>query len=320
MAIAPMKREKQKVAHVTLDNFFEEPEGGRTLEALLAKTARFEQCLERHGHGWERPSADEAVLLSSDDLSTPGGLDMDWAERLRDDIRHSISLESSVGIASTRLAARISSRMARPRGLLVLLPGYEPQFTSTVPLEELDELRPGQASALRRRGITTLGQMAALSDDEARVLLGPEAARLMKLVRGREDRPDWSRSNRLERAVGLLCRRAAKKLQQLGIGARGLELALVYRDGVSLERYSLLPHPISGHLELEVPARHLLRSFPSREEPLVGLSLTFTGLAPGPGQLPLFSRPPMRDICVRLGRRWTIPPNPKNPEAKDSSV
>ena len=46
MAIASMKREKQKVAHVTLDNFFEEPEGGRTLEALLAKTARFAQCLE----------------------------------------------------------------------------------------------------------------------------------------------------------------------------------------------------------------------------------------------------------------------------------
>ena len=308
-----MKRDKQQVAHVTLDNFFEESGGGQMLEALLARTECFEQCLERHGHGWERPSADEAVLLSSIELSTPSGmnmLNMDWAERLRDDIRHSISLDSSVGIASTRLAARISSRMARPRGLLVLLPGYEPQFTSTVPLEELDELRPAQAAALRRRGITTLGQMAALGDDEARALLGPEVARLMKLVRGREDRPDWSRSNRLERAVSLLCRRAAKKLQQLRIGARGLELAIVYRDGVSLERYSLLPHPMSGSIELEVPARSLLGSFKSREEPVVGVSLTFTGLASGPGQLPLFSRLPMRDICVRLGRAWTMAPMP----------
>ena len=49
------------------------------------------------------------------------------------------SITSSTRLwVSTRLAARISSRMARPRGLLVLLPGYEPQFTSKVPLEELD--------------------------------------------------------------------------------------------------------------------------------------------------------------------------------------
>jgi DNA polymerase-4 len=302
-----MKRGKQQVAHVTLDNFFEEPEEGQTLEALLSRTARFERCLERHGRGWERPSADEAVLVSSAGTSTLDILDMDWAERLREDIRRSISLDSSVGIASTRLAARISSRMARPRGLLVLLPGYEPQFTSTVPLDELDELRPAQAAALRRRGIKTLGEMAELGSEEARSLLGPEASKLMKLVRGMEDRPDRSRGSRLERAVGLLSRRAARKLCQLGIGARGLELALVYRDGVSLERYSLLPRPISTHVELEVPARCLLRSFPSREEPVVGLSLTFTGLAPGPGQLPLFSRPPVRDVCVRLGRRWTTP-------------
>ena len=92
-----MKREKQQVAHVTLDNFFEEPEGGQTLEALLARTERFEQCLGRHGHGWERPSADEAVLLSSTAPSNSSGmnmLNMDWAERLRDDIRQSIFLDS----------------------------------------------------------------------------------------------------------------------------------------------------------------------------------------------------------------------------------
>ena len=316
-----MKREKQQVAHVTLDNFFEEAGEGQTLEALLARTERFERCLERHGRGWERPSADEAVLLSSIALSTPSGsLSMDWAERLREDIHQSISLDSSVGIAATRLAARISSRMARPRGLLVLLPGYEPQFTSTVPLEELDELRPAQAAALRRRGIATLGQVAALSDEEARALLGLEATRLMQLVRGRENRASGSRSNRLERAVVLLCRRAARKLQQLRIGARGLELALVYRDGVSLERYSLLPRPMSDPLELEVPARSLLRSLSSREEPVVGLSLTFTGLAPGGGQLPLFSKPPMRDICVRLGRRWAYSANSRSSETGNESV
>jgi hypothetical protein len=301
-----MKRQPQWIAHVTLDNFFEGSGGPHTLEVLLAKTERFEECLERHGGEWERPSADEAVRVSTSEGSIAAGKAVDWADRLRDDIRRTLSVDSSVGIASTRLAARISSRMARPRGVLVLLPGYEATFLSPVPLEELDELRPGQAAALRRQGIRTVGEMAHLTSQQARSLLGLEAAKLIGLVRGLERRADRSRGGRLDRAVGILCRRAAKKLNRLRIRARGLEITLVYRDGVSLERYSLMPRPLASHVELEVPARRLLHLFPAREEPVVGVSLTLTGLGGDPGQLPLFSRLEARDVCVRLGRAWAV--------------
>ena len=193
-----MKRETQRVAHVTLDNFFEQQQVGADLETLLSRTARFERCLKRHGQGWQRPSADEAFLVrqAAGARNEPGVVDIDWAERLREDVRSSISLDSSVGIASTRLAARISSRLARPRGLLVLLPGYEARFTSSVPLEELDELRPAQAAALHRRGIETLGELAQLAREEARTLLGPGASGLLDLVRGMEDGGAPSRANR----------------------------------------------------------------------------------------------------------------------------
>ncbi|MGH9463669.1 MAG: hypothetical protein ACRD1X_20905, partial [Vicinamibacteria bacterium] len=33
-------------------------------------------------------------------------------------------------------------------------------------------------------------------------------------------------------------------------------------------------------------------------------SLTLTALVTRPEQLPLFSRPPVRDVSVRLGRHW----------------
>jgi len=298
-----MKPETRRVAYVTLDNFFEERQGGTSLEALLSRTSDFERCLKRHGREWVRPSADEAfVVCSTAAVTGPETLDLDWAERLREDIRVSISLDSSVGIASTRLAARISSRMARPRGLLVLLPGYETQFTATVPLAELDELRPAQAAALHRHGIGTLGELARLEANEARSLLGPQATRLMQLVRGTEGWRGGSRGSGLERALGALCLRAARRLLELGCGARGLELELVYHDSVSLKRYSLLPRPISAHSELAVTARDLLGSFPRRDRQVVELSLTFTALAPRWGQLPLFSRPPVRDVRVRLGR------------------
>ncbi|HEX9722957.1 MAG TPA: hypothetical protein VGC53_01605 [Vicinamibacteria bacterium] len=311
-----MKSEAPQVAHVTLDNFFEERHVGGDLDALLDRTAGFERCLARHGAGWQHPSADEAFLVRPGEmtadaalaLGVPDALDVNWAERLREDIRNSIGLDSSMGIASTRLAARIASRLARPRGLLILLPGYEARFTASVPLAELDELRPAQTAALHRRGIETLGELAQLTGEEARTLLGPGASGLLDLVRGMEVGNAPARATRLERGVGLLCRRAARRLGALRCGARGMELELVYHDGVSLKRYSLAPHPIATRIELEISARKLLGSFSTRAEPLVGLSLTLTALVTRPEQLPLFSRPPVRDVSVRLGRHWDAGP------------
>ncbi|MGH9463028.1 MAG: hypothetical protein ACRD1X_17600, partial [Vicinamibacteria bacterium] len=261
-----MKRETPQVAHVTLDNFFEEQPVGGDLEALLSRTAGFEHCLARHGTGWQHPSADEAFLVhpggttADAALGAPEALDVGWAERLREDIRNSIAMDSSVGIASTRLAARIASRLARPRGLLILLPGYEARFIASVPLAELDELRPAQAAALHRRGIETLGELAQLTGEEARTLLGPGASGLLDLVRGMEIGNAPVRATRLDRGLGLLCRRAARRLGALRCAARGLELELVYHDGVSLKRYSLAPHPIATRIELEISARKLLGS------------------------------------------------------------
>jgi DNA polymerase-4 len=308
-----MKRETPQVAHVTLDNFFDEQQVGGDLEALLSRTSGFEHCLARHGTGWQHPSADEAFLVhrgttADSALGAPEALDGEWAERLREDIRNSIAMDSSVGIASTRLAARIASRLARPRGLLILLPGYEARFIASVPLAELDELRPAQAAALHRRGIETLGELAQLTGEEARTLLGPGASGLLDLVRGMEIGNAPERATRLERGVSLLCRRAARRLGALRCAARGMELELVYHDGVSLKRYSLAPHPIATRIELEISARKLLGSFSTRAAPLVGLSLTLTALVTRPEQLPLFSRSPVRDVSVRLGRHWDTGP------------
>ena len=236
------------------------------------------------GVGNDPPPMKRSSCAREDDgIRDPEVLDIAWAERLREDIRGSISLDSSLGIASTRLAARISSRLARPRGLLILLPGYEARFTSPVPLEELDELRPAQAAALHRRGIDTLGELAQLAREEARTLLGPGASGLLDLVRGMEDGGAPSRASRMERALNLLYRRAAKRLGELRCGARGLELELVYHDGISLKRYSLAPHPIATHVELEISARKLLGSFSTREEPVIGLSAHVHGVGDAPG-------------------------------------
>jgi hypothetical protein len=298
VSLKSKKRGIRIVVHVSLDELPKRQ--GQSIEDVLSQTFCLKTCLEKYQKGWERPSADEAVWVKT--VTGDNGYEstLDWVEKLRDQIHSSTELNASVGIAATRLAARIASRLAKPRGLLFLLPGYERRFISSVSLEEFDELRTAQAAALRRRGIVTLGDLAAMTPDKARRLLGPEAIKLIGLVRGVEGESDRNPASKLERELSVLSRRAAKKLEEGHWGARGLELRLVYLDGISFERYKLMPQPAHGCYELESEAKNLLRLFPARAVPVSGISLTATGLSPRPGQLSLFARP--REVRVQIGR------------------
>jgi hypothetical protein len=293
-----VKRGGQLVVHIALDEL--PKRAGQSIDDVLSQNVRLEACLEKFQKGWERPSADEAVWITTAKESDGVQSTMRWVEELRNEIHSSTEWSASAGVASTRLAARVASRMAKPRGLLLILPGYESRFLASVSLEELDELRPAQAAALRRRGIGTFGGLADLPFEEARHLLGPDAAKLLGLIRGEESAPQRRRGGKVGRALGILCRRASKKLEEGRWRARGLELGLVYRDGIALERYTIVPHPVQNTRDLESSANHILRWFPTRNVPIVGLSLTATGLSPQPGELPFSTRP--KDVRVQIGR------------------
>ena len=111
----------------------------------------------------ERPSADEAFV----DLTAEGPGDpppVRAAETIRDELQRRLGLDASLGLASSRLAARIASAWAKPRGLLVVLPGYEHSFLAGKPVSALGA-PPHVESALARAGLTTVGQVADCGDE-----------------------------------------------------------------------------------------------------------------------------------------------------------
>jgi DNA polymerase-4 len=127
----------------------------------------------------ERPSADEAFVdLTPDAAHAPHPVSA--AERIKDELQRRLRLDASLGLAGTRLAARVASRGARPRGLLVVLPGYEPQFLAAQPLSALAELTESARSALEKAGIETLGQALAADDAALTAAAGAAAATLLR--------------------------------------------------------------------------------------------------------------------------------------------
>jgi DNA polymerase-4 len=111
------------------------------------------------------------------------------AERIRERLLHELGFEVSCGIATTRAAAQIASRISRPRGVLYALPGYEARLLAPLDIALLPDLPAGARQRLVMEGIMTLGDLAGVSDDRASTLLGARGASFVRWARGEDDRP-----------------------------------------------------------------------------------------------------------------------------------
>lgn len=197
----------------------------------------------------ERPSADEAYVdLTPDQRDAPRPVQA--AEIIRDEVQRRLGLDASLGLGSSRLAARIASGWAKPRGLLVVLPGYELSFLAPRPIAALGDLPPHLESALERAGLHTLGDVAEADEKVLEAVVGPVAApRLAAAVRGEGEEPvavaappstvheDAQVRDRhtdleaLEQIVDALARRAARRLKPFHIVARGVTVEVRRRVG-----------------------------------------------------------------------------------------
>ncbi len=137
----------------------------------------------------ERPSADEAYVDLTPDA--PGAAAaVPAAESIKDQIQRRLGLDASLGVASSRLAARVASRFARPRGLLVVLPGYEASFLARQPVSILPDLPPHLEHALLDGGFATLGDVSEADDVALAAAVGAAAAHhLRAVIAGSDEQP-----------------------------------------------------------------------------------------------------------------------------------
>lgn len=104
------------------------------------------------------------------------GLDLEKATavavRLRADIKAATGLTASVGVASSKLVAKIASEAAKPDGLVVVRPGEERALLDPLPVRALWGVGPATAEAMRKVGITTVADIAGTDEDELVRLFG----------------------------------------------------------------------------------------------------------------------------------------------------
>lgn len=111
-------------------------------------------------------------------------------ERLRADIRAVTGLTGSVGLAGSKMLAKIGSEQAKPDGLVVIEPGTERELLGPMPVRTLPGVGPATGEHLRRAGMTTVADLAEAGEDELVRLLGKaHGASLYRMALGHDDRP-----------------------------------------------------------------------------------------------------------------------------------
>src|SRR5205807_1632723 len=148
-------------------------------------------------------SIDEA-FLDVRGMERIAGTPVEIAVRLRAAVRERVGIPVTVGVARTKFLAKVASGVAKPDGLLVVPPDRELAFLHPLPVERLWGVGAVTADKLHRRGITTVGEVARLSEATLVSMLGRAAGRqLHALAHNRDPRP--VRVGRRRGSIGSQC-------------------------------------------------------------------------------------------------------------------
>lgn len=244
------------------------------LETYARVSEEVTQILLQASRRVERPSADEAYVdLTREGVASPHPVPA--AETIKDELQRRLGLDVSLGLASSRLAARVASTLARPRGLLVVLPGYEASYLARQPLSFLPDLPPHVQTALESAGLETLGDVAAADPAALAELVGPVAApRLQQAARGEGEPPvpvtappmrvveDATIRDRRSDAAALLdvveglAGRACRRLRPFDLGAGQLAVEVTRPDGL-VRREEAFEPAVADEETLRAVARSL---------------------------------------------------------------
>jgi DNA polymerase-4 len=241
-------------------------------------------------------SIDEA-FLDVGGLGKVSGAPADIAAVLRAAVRDRVGLAITVGVARTKFLAKVASRVGKPDGLLVVPPHHELAFLHPLDVDRLWGVGPKTTAKLLERGITRVGEVAALDEDVLVAMLGPAAGHhLHALAHNRDPRLVETgrrrRSMGAQRALGRGRRRpdevramldglldgVARRLRTARVVGHTVVLRIRFDDFTRATRSCTLPTPTSDTTPLRDAARRLLDHAQSLVEErgltLIGVSVS----------------------------------------------
>lgn len=260
-----------------------------------AETARVRAILAEFTDQFEMTSPDEAYVdLAGTELLH--GSPIDAAHKLREAITHRTGVPCSVGLSTSKTVSKIASKLSKPGGMFVVLPGGEASILRPLKIRSLPGLGKKTAATLEHHAIRTLGQLGDQGVERMVHLLGDHGASLWRRAQGicnSAVEPDRERVQistettfgedvgDAEQLRGLLARMTAKlgeRLRARGQWAGTITIKIRYPDFSTHTRQSSLQPPSHHDRELLIIAEELLKTTWDRRTPLRLIGVGVSGL------------------------------------------
>lgn len=200
-------------------------------------------------------------------------------EQLRLVIRAVTGLSGSVGLAGSKMLAKIASEEAKPDGLLLIEPSTERELLAPMSVRILPGVGPATGDHLRRAGMTVVHDLVEAGEAELVRLLGrSHGAALHRMALGHDDRPvvaerdaksvsvedtfdvDLHDRVRVRTEVERLAGRCVGRLRGAGRSGRTVVLKVRRYDFSTLTRSETLRGPTDDPVVVREAAARLLEA------------------------------------------------------------
>ena len=202
------------------------------------------------------------------------------AHLLHERVRVETKLNCSIGIASSRLVAKISSDQAKPNGVLWVMPGQEAAFLAPLDVRRVPGVGKVTEQNLHAAGVRKVGDLARMDERLLEKRFGKFGLALAGKARG-EDAGGWfdteigedtgpksishehtfsedtAEMDLLESTLARLCELVGRRLREHGLHARTVQLKLRYKDFTTVTRARSIERPTQLDTELFEESRAL---------------------------------------------------------------
>ena len=285
------------------DAIFLRPRMGHYAEV----SAQIRAVFERYTPLVEPLSLDEAFLDVSGSESLHGPAPK-IARDIKHEIRNSLSLVASVGVAPNKFLAKIASDLDKPDGLVVVDPKRVQDFLNPLPVKRLWGVGKVTGKVFDELGVQTIGQLRELSVESLQQHFGGSGRHFWELAHGIDHRavtpeqaaksishektfsadiedPSLLLAWLLELTEQVTCRLRRHRLK-----ARTVHLKIRYDDFHTVTRAHTFSSPTNVTEEIWQAASTLFERLPSRPLRLRLLGLGVSNLCQGKQtQLDLFA-------------------------------
>ena len=294
-----------------------------------------------HGLYHEYSKKVNAIYDEYTDLVEPFGIDESWldvthtlhlfggdaralADQIRTRIKQELGLTASVGISFNKVFAKLGSDYKKPDATTVISQENWKEIVWPLPVGDLLYVGGAARKLLKQYGVSTIGQLAACSEDMLETLMGKMGSQLYEYANGLDSAPVRSRydaepvksvgngttfprnlttQEQVHAGIAMLADSVATRLRHYGLYAGGVQVTIRDPDFHDRSRQCQMSAPTHLIRDLTETATDLVHQLWKPPTPIRAMTVTAIHLVPegqAYEQVDLFTPVPRKDKQERL--------------------